>query len=105
MKRIAYANGSFVTGDRISDALLDYAATLARAGQADRVTIPAVGTDDALRRFDLVVGPASQLIAEPVEFAGEELADDALVADLEHRGRLARAGRLGELGGGRSLGR
>ena len=96
MRRVAYAGGSFLTGDRIADALLDYAATLARAGQADRVSIPALGTDDEILAFDLVVGPASQLISEPIEFAGEELDDDALITELERRGRLARAGRLGE---------
>ena len=100
MKRVGYAGGAFLTGDSIADALLDYAAVLARAGQADRIRIPAIGADDHPTEFDLVVGPASQLIAEPVEFRGEELEAPALVADLERRGRRARAGRFDEIGRG-----
>ncbi len=98
MKRVAYAGGSFLTGDTIADALLDYAAVLARAGQADRVTVPGIGADDRVTEFDMVVGPASQLIAEAVELAGEELDAPDFVADLEVRARRARAGRIGEPG-------
>lgn len=98
MKRIGYAGGSFLTGDRIADAVLDYAAVLARAAQADRVRIPALGVDDSVRMLDLVVGPASQFIAEPVDVPGDELLDADLVADLELRGRRARAGRFEDLG-------
>ena len=100
MKRIGYAGGGFLTGDRIADALLEYAALLARAGTADRVSVPGLGEDDRVTEFDLVVGPASQLIAESVEFAGTELEDDALVDELQVRGRRARAGRIGEPGEG-----
>ena len=96
MKRISYAGGSFVTGDLIADAVLDYAAVLARAGQADRVTVPGLGGDDRLTEFDLVVGPASQLVAEAVEFGGDELESRELLDDLRVRERRARAGRIGE---------
>src|SRR5690606_32012646 len=98
MKRVSYAGGEFLTGDLIPDALLDYAAALARAGQADHVAAPGIGGDDRVTRFDLVVGPASQLIAESLEVAGEELEAEEFVAELELRGRRARAGRVGEPG-------
>lgn len=96
MMRVTYAGGSFLTGDRLAASLLDYAAVLARAGQADRVTVPGIGEDDRVTRFELLVGPASQLIAEAVEFGGDELEDADLVEDLVVRGRRARAGRIGE---------
>ena len=96
MKRVSYSGDAFLTGDAIADALLDYAAVLARADQADRVTVPGIGDDGRVTRFDLLVGPASQLVAEAVELVGEELVDEELVHDLEVRGRRARAGRIGE---------
>lgn len=98
MKRLTYAGDSFLTGDAIADALLDYATTLARADVADHVVVPGLSRDGARTRFDIVVGPASQLIAEQVEGVGEELVDDAFVADLAHRSRLAAAGRVEQAG-------
>lgn len=35
MKRITYAGGSILTGDRLADILMDDATALARAGLAD----------------------------------------------------------------------
>jgi len=96
MKRVSYSGQIFLTGDAVADALLEYAAVLARAGQADKVNLPGIGEGGRVTRFDLLVGPASQIIAEAVEFVGEELVDDELIADLEVRGRRARAGRIGE---------
>jgi hypothetical protein len=96
MKRIAYAGGSFLTGDRIADAILDYAAVLARSGQSDHVRVPGFGNGDALLTFDLVLGPASQILAEPVGDPRAELEDDAVIGHLATLGRRARAGRVGE---------
>jgi hypothetical protein len=98
MKRVSYGGSSFLTGDVIADALLDYAAILARAGQADRVTVPGVSTEGRVTVFDLVVGPASQLLAESVESAGSELEAPDLIEEFERLGRRARAGRTGEPG-------
>jgi hypothetical protein len=100
MKRLAYAGGSLVTGDAVTDAVLDYAAALARAGQADRIRVPALGVDDEITVFDMVIGPASQLIAEPVDVDHDELVDPELVADLRLRGRRARAGHFDDRASG-----
>lgn len=97
MKRISYAGGSFVTGDGIADALLDYAAVLARAGSADRLSVPAIGGEEGVVSIDLVVGPASQLIAAPEEHLGSELLDDGFVSEAHRRGRLVRAGRSDQI--------
>lgn len=45
MRKIIYAGGEFVTGDRIADALLPYSQALADAGQADSVDLPARSDD------------------------------------------------------------
>lgn len=98
MKRVTYAGDFFVTGDVVADALLDYATVLARADVADHVVVPGRSRDGALTSFDIVVGPASQLLAEHVEGLGEELVDDDFVADLRRRSRLAAAGRVDQVG-------
>lgn len=98
MRRVLYGGGSILTGDRIADALLDYAAALARAGTADHLSVPGIGSDGQPAAVDLVIGPASQLIAEHEETPGDDLEDDAFIAELERRSRLVAAGRFDQIG-------
>jgi len=95
MKRISYGGSTILTGDSIADALLDYATALARAGSADHVRVPGLGPLGRVELFDLVIGPASQVYAEN-SLGEDEIFDEAFVADLRHRMRVAAAGRLGE---------
>jgi len=74
MKRVLYAGGSFLTGDDIADAVLDYAAELANAGKAARLDVPALDLEQQPERVSLVIGPASQLLSEPIA-VGQELED------------------------------
>ncbi len=89
MKRIMYAGGSFMTGDDIADAVLDYAAELANAGKAATLRVPTLDLEQEPESVSLVVGPSSQLLAEPVA-AGHELSDDAFIETLRLRTRLLR---------------
>jgi hypothetical protein len=98
VKRVTYAGDSFATGDAIADAMLDYATVLARANVADHVVVPGLARDGSTTRFDVVIGPASQLIAEHVEGLGDELVDEAFVAEMTRRSRLAAAGRVDQVG-------
>ena len=98
MKRVLYAGGAFVTGDRIADAVLDYAAVLAGAGASDHVRVPGLGADHLAAEFDVVIGPASQLFAERAGLPDEELVDDDFVGELERRSQLAAAGRAEQIG-------
>lgn len=98
MKRIAYGGGFILTGDRIADAVLDYAAELARAGTADHVRVPALGSDDRATHLDIVIGPASQLVAEHEFVMADEIEDEDFISDIEHRGRMAAAGRADQIG-------
>lgn len=99
MKRISYAGGVIVTGDEIADTIMDYAAMLARAGIADHVRVPAIASDDSVFSVDLLIGPASQLIAEPVDSPHDDLVDRDLVEDLRHKARLVRGGHDEFIGG------
>ena len=82
MRRIVYAGGTLYTGDTIAEALLDYARALARNGTADTVFVPAHTGEGDPGSIELLIGPASQLVSEPVDLAGRELTDEALVDRL-----------------------
>lgn len=87
MKRILYAGGSFLTGDDIAEAVLDYAVALANAGKAAKVDVPALDLEQRPERVLMVIGPSSQLMAEPVAL-GRELDDDEFTAQLRLRTRV-----------------
>ena len=89
VKRLLYAGGSFLTGDRIADAVLDYAAELANAGKAARLEVPALDLEQQHERISLIVGPASQIIAEPVT-VGQEMDDEAFTAQLRRKTSVLR---------------
>ncbi|MGV8896073.1 MAG: hypothetical protein ACOH10_00940 [Rhodoglobus sp.] len=72
MKRILYSSGSVLTGDEIAHAVALYATSLARAGQADTVSLPVI-QDGVPGMVEIVIGPTSQLI---VEDAGDEFDAD-----------------------------
>jgi hypothetical protein len=84
VKRILYAGGSFVTGDGIANALLEYAAELANAGKAAKFDVPAVNFEQLPEQVSLVVGPASQLLAESVSI-GQEIDDQDFIRQLRTR--------------------
>jgi hypothetical protein len=87
VKRIVYAGGSFLTSDRVAETLFDYAALLARLGTGERVSVPGIGAGDVPVTFELVIGPASQLLGEDEEVPFADLEDDAFLADIEKRRR------------------
>lgn len=87
MKRILYAGGSFLTGDSIADAVLDYAAELANAGKAAKIDVPALDLEQRPERVLLVIGPSSQLMAEPVSL-GQEIDDEAFRLQLVLKTRV-----------------
>lgn len=97
MKRVTYGGGSFLTGDQIADAVLDYAAQIARARSADHLVVPALGADGEPASVDVVLGPASQLLAEREGVAAPDVENAAFVADLERRGRMAHGGRADQI--------
>jgi hypothetical protein len=71
MKTVAYAGGSFLTSDVIAKAMLEYAAALSNANRAATLTVPSM-SDGEQHDVQVLVGPASQLMAEDIEYAGPE---------------------------------
>ena len=83
MRRITYAGTELYTGDRIAESLLDYARALAREGSSDTVFVPGRTTTGAVGGIEVLIGPASQLVSEPVDSIEPEIEDAALVEKLE----------------------
>jgi len=90
VKRLLYAGGSFLTGDHIADAVLDYAAELANAGKAVRLDVPALDLEQHAEWVSMVVGPASQIFAEPVS-VGQEMEDETFIAELRRKTSVLRS--------------
>jgi hypothetical protein len=85
MKRILYNGGTVITGDAIAHAVLEYASELARHESSDTVDIPTVNAEGVGARAELLLGPASQFVVEPVGADQDDPTDDALVAEIESK--------------------
>lgn len=85
MHRIHYAGDSFLTGTDIAVGLLDYAQALATAGTSATVEIPTVADDGTPGRSLVLVGPASQLVADAEASPFDEVIDPVLVERLKER--------------------
>ncbi|WP_345763095.1 hypothetical protein [Diaminobutyricibacter sp. McL0608] len=84
MKRIYYAGASILTGERIAESVLRYAEALAKAGSADEIAVPSIAEDGKREEAMLLVGPASQLLAED-EPSRSDLEDPSFVAELDRK--------------------
>ena len=85
MKRIHYASGTLVTGDAIADVLMRYAASLAANNSAADVHAPAVLESGEVGDVQMVLGPASQILAEDAPEASPELVDEDFVELYEKK--------------------
>jgi predicted phage gp36 major capsid-like protein len=85
MKRLDYAGGGFVTGDREAAAILEYAAALANADRS--ATIPAIGLNEEgeQQSVELLVGPASEIIVEDSKVTGELPDPEPFLAEIRRR--------------------
>jgi hypothetical protein len=79
MHKIHYAGDSIVTGSEIARALLDYAQALSQVTASATVEVPTMEEDGEQGRVELLIGPASQLIAHEVRTDEADLVDDELV--------------------------
>ncbi len=85
MRRLQYASGFVLTGDRTCKAILRYARALAEAGKSDVVMVPVI-TDIGSRGFaHMLIGPGSEIFSTPVEQAVDEPEDAEVIQDLEQR--------------------
>jgi len=82
MRKIAYAGTAFYTGDALAEVLMEYARALARHGVADTVFVPGRTPQGERDRIEVLIGPASQIVSEPVDIDGPEIEDAGLVEEL-----------------------
>jgi hypothetical protein len=87
MKRVFYASGSVLTGDRTAEALVHYAELLAVRESSDTADIPIRLDDGTTARAQFLIGPASQLAVVPVEGDEEGPDDEDTIAELGRRAR------------------
>jgi hypothetical protein len=87
MKQVTYAGTSFITGTAIADSLLALVAALGVSAETASVHVPAIGPDDKVTSVDLVIGPASEVVAMTIESSAAELIDVDAVTDLDARAK------------------
>ncbi len=64
MKHLTFADKGLLVGDDVADLLLEYAALLARKGDADTVELAAYGADGAAVQATLMLAEGTPLMAE-----------------------------------------
>jgi len=79
MRKVIYAGTSFYTGDRLAEALLEYANLLAHRNMSETVYVPARTPEGVRGEIEVLIGPASQLVSEPTDGQFEEIEDEAVV--------------------------
>jgi hypothetical protein len=93
MDVIHYAGGQIRTGSKLAHAVLAYGRALAENDTSDMVELPIYNEDGSIGRAELLIGPASQLVAEQVPDDREDLADSELLAKLDQSTRALEAPR------------
>jgi len=84
MKLIHYAGETLLTGDAIADAVLAYASSLASREESATIVIPVRLEDGSIAEANLLIGPASQLVAVAHESSLDEVVDEALLTRIAH---------------------
>lgn len=82
MRRIHYANGTLLTGDAIADVIVRYAAALAKRGLAIELDVPVLDENGKADTALLLLGPASQILAEH-DPSDDDLVDAEFLAAAE----------------------
>ncbi|WP_136055553.1 hypothetical protein [Microbacterium sp. K24] len=82
MRIIIYAGETYLTGDDIADALLEYSRALGDEDRAEIIEVPVRNELGELVSAKFLIGPASQIVTEAVDVPGPEVVDTELVTRL-----------------------
>jgi hypothetical protein len=85
MMKLKYAGGEIYISDLASTVLLRYAQTLAIHSASDMVTLPAITMDGKRGDTQILIGPASELLAIPTTEMGRDIDDSEAIAVMEKR--------------------
>lgn len=83
MQKLYYAGGFVLVGDKVCNALMEYASALADVKRSDLVTIPAMSDEETKGSARLLIGPASELFAAPAKDRGVDLEDDEVTTAIQ----------------------
>lgn len=86
MKILHYSDQHVLTGDEIASAVLDYAKALALMNRSDVVPVPALDGDQAVSAYELLIGPASEIVASDADpLPVEELINSEFLDEIRRR--------------------
>ncbi|MET0780240.1 MAG: hypothetical protein ABWZ16_01805 [Microbacterium sp.] len=88
MMTLHYTGGSVLMANDVCEALLQYARALAATQASDVLLVPVVDENGVLATAEFLIGPASQLLAVPVDGLDEKGRDQAVIDDIDRRARL-----------------
>lgn len=88
MRQLTYTT-TFITGDAIAEAVLDYAHALASAGLTDRISVPTVDATGKHGTTDVLLSPTHGLVSTPYETVIPELEDEEFIGSLAERQLLS----------------
>ena len=92
--KLDYAGGEVLVSDELCHALLSFSAEIAKTGGSDDLRIPVITVDGIQGFAEIVVGPASQLLATPTDAAQVDLEDSDVVADIVTRSAALKPSRV-----------
>ncbi|WP_291038414.1 hypothetical protein [Herbiconiux sp.] len=93
MHRVSYAGEKFLVADAAIVALLDFAIVIADAGQAQPIVIPTVTDDGRPSLVRSTIGPASQIVAVPIDDGANDPDVDDFVEEISDRAKRYMRGR------------
>jgi hypothetical protein len=88
MRKLHYAGGNILVGDRTCKAVLRYSRALANSGKAEVVSVPYLNEGGRRAFAHLIIGPASQIYSTPVEDAADDPDDLSVIEELEAQSLL-----------------
>jgi hypothetical protein len=87
MMTLHYTGGSVLMADDVCDAVIQYARVLAATQSSDVLIVPVVDERGEVVTAELLIGPASQLLAVPVSGAREHGRDQRVIDDIRKKAR------------------
>jgi hypothetical protein len=85
MMKLDYAGGEVTVSDDLCHALLAYSAEIAKTGGSENLAVPVITPEGVRGMAEIVVGPASQLLASPTDDAEVDMHDADIITDIRRR--------------------
>jgi hypothetical protein len=67
MKHVTYSEKSLFVDDELAELLIEYARLISQSGEADTVSVPAIGQDGNVVRAEFLLTPSTILMVESAD--------------------------------------